>query len=223
MKPAGRDVHTQHSEDPADLADRDAERFVQLRGKRDRPRPDLRTGRPQRVAGLLAVASLHAPAAAPAAPAADPKVPHMPADPAHVVLVLIDLVLELKLARTARARLGQPDADLLIDTVGDRPLRPRAVLLAAAASRLGRVLLGLALGERGRLTLARPPRLLKLPAQPLVLGQQPVVAGAQPDVTAITTQTLAHTPSTSQATCRSTLHTCKIPCKQQESSAAPDA
>jgi hypothetical protein len=95
--------------------------------------------------------------------------------PSGRLLVLIDLVLKLKLALTARARLGQADDDLLIDMIRDRPVRSGAVVLAALAPRPGRILLRLALGKRRRLALASPPRLLKLVAQPLVLGRQPLV------------------------------------------------
>jgi hypothetical protein len=66
----------------------------------------------------------------------------MAADLDDLLLVLIDLVLELKLATTARAPIRQPDEDLLIDVVGHPPVRPGAVLLAALASRPRRVLIG---------------------------------------------------------------------------------
>ncbi|MDQ3092330.1 MAG: hypothetical protein M3R46_11885 [Actinomycetota bacterium] len=46
----------------------------------------------------------------------------MPADLDDLLLVLIDLVYELKLAVTARARIGQRNPDLLIDMVGNRPV-----------------------------------------------------------------------------------------------------
>jgi hypothetical protein len=83
----------------------------------------------------------------------------MPADPADLLLVLIDLVLEHKLALTARARVGQRHPDLLIDVIRDRPVRPRSVILTAAAPRLGRILLRLALRKRRRLTLRKCPLL----------------------------------------------------------------
>jgi hypothetical protein len=62
---------------------------------------------------------------------------------------------------------------------------------------LAGVLLGIALGERRRLALAGPPRLLELLAQPGVLGQQTLVLCAQSRIAPIAanaTQTLAPTP-----------------------------
>jgi hypothetical protein len=219
MQGAGSDGDAHELQDLGDLAHRDPEFLVELRGDRDRPRPDLRAGRADRVAGLIGVAALRAPAAAPAAPAADPKAAHMPADPADLLLVLIDLVLELKLAPAARARIGQPDEDLLIDMIGDRPMRSNAVVLAAATPRPGRVLLRLALGKRRRLTLPGPPRLLQLPPQPRVLGRQTLDPRTQPRIAPIAASA-THTPATTPRACRAahtpTLHTRKVPCTQEE-------
>ena len=220
IQPARSDADAEQPQDLADLAHRDPELLVQLRGDRDRPRTDLRAGRADRVAGLIAVAALRAPPATQAAPAADPKAPHVPADPADLLLVLIDLILELKLAATARARLGQRHPDLLVDMIGDRPVRSGPVLLAAAAPRPGWFLPGLALRERRRLTLAGPPRLLQLLAQPLVLGRQPLVLRAQPRISPIAAnaaQTPATPPRAYRATSWPTLHTCTVPCTRQES------
>ena len=145
----------------------------------------------------------------------------MPANPDDLLLVLIDLVLELKLATAARARIGQRHPNLLIDMIGDRPVRPGAVVLTAPAPRPRRVLLRIALGKRRRLTLPRPPRLLELPPQPRVLGQQPLVLRAQPRAAGIapsTTQAHSATPSDPTLTHWPTIHDCRIPCTQQETS-----
>jgi hypothetical protein len=158
-----------------------ASSLLSCAGDRDRPRPQLRASGPDRVAGLIGMTALRALAAGPAAPAADPKAAHVPADLDDLLLVLIDLVDELKLPVAARARVRQRHPDLLIDMVGDRPMRLRPVLRAALTPRPLRILLGLALGERGRLTLAGPPRRLQLNAQSRVLCQQPLVLRAQPD------------------------------------------
>ena len=167
------------------------------------------------------MASLRPLAAAPAAAAADPKVPDVPGDLDDLLLVLIDLVLEVKLALTARARVRQPDEDLLIDMVRDAPVRLSAVVLAAAAPRPGRVLLRLALRKRRRLTLASAPRRLKLPAQPGVLGHQTLVLRAQPAIAMSAAQTLATTTRPPRTTSTPTLHTRKIPCAQQETCRHP--
>ncbi len=144
----------------------------------------------------------------------------MPANPADLLLVLIDLILELKLAVAARARIRQRHPDLLIDVIGDRPMRPRAIRLAALAPRRGRIPLRLALGERRRLTLASPPRLLELAAQPGVLSQQARVLGAHPTTAPIAPRapqahsatpdsfTLTHTPTPHRL--QDSLHTAGI-------------
>ncbi|HYN63002.1 MAG TPA: hypothetical protein VES36_00240 [Candidatus Limnocylindrales bacterium] len=143
VQAAGGNGQPEQLKDLADLAHRDAELLVELRGDRDRARPQLRAGGPDRVAGLIGVASLRPLAAAPAAPTADPKVTHVPADLQDLLLVLIDLVLELKLsAAAARARIRQPDPDLLIDMTWDTPVRLGAVLLAALAPDLAGSFLG---------------------------------------------------------------------------------
>jgi hypothetical protein len=64
MQAAGSDGDAHELQDLGDLAHRDPEFLVEPRGDRDRPRPDLRAGRADRVAGLIGVAALRTPAAA---------------------------------------------------------------------------------------------------------------------------------------------------------------
>jgi hypothetical protein len=97
-----------------------------------------------------------------------------------LLLVLIGEALELKLTAAARAPVGQRNLDLLIHALGYPPARLGPVLLAALAPRPRRITLRLALGERRRLTLRRPARLLQQPTQPSVLRQQTLVLRAQP-------------------------------------------
>ncbi len=100
--------------------------------------------------------------------------------PDQVLLVLIDLILELQLTATARARIGQRDPDLLINTIGHLAVSLGAVLRAALAPRPLRIGLRVTLRERCRLTFACPPRRLKLHPQPRVLRQQPLILSRQP-------------------------------------------
>src|SRR4051794_6256750 len=152
------------------------------------------------------MAALRALAAATAAPASDPEVAHVPAHPDDLLLILIDLVLEHQLALTTRAADRHRHPDLLIDTLGNRPMRLGPVLRAAAASRPRRIALGLPLRERRRLSLARAPRRLQLRAQPRVLRQKPLVLGPQPAAMTgprhpnATRRTLRATPITHRAT-----------------------
>ena len=155
------------------------------------------------------MASLRAPPARPTAATADAETAHVPANPGDILLILIDLVLEHQLALTTRARVWQRDPDLLVDMIGDRPVRPRAVVHAAPTPRPGRILLRLALRKRRRLTLASASCLLKLPAQPRVLDQQTLVLHTQPRTAmaaASAAQTLAAMPCAPQTTCNTTLH-----------------
>jgi hypothetical protein len=150
----------------------------------------------------------------------------MPADPADLLLVLIELVLELKLAVAARARIGQPDEDLLIDMIGDRPMRSGPVVLAAAAPPAWPGPASAPLGKRRRLTPPGRPRRLQLPAQPRVLGRQTLDPHAQPRIAPIAasaTQTPATAPRACRATHTPTPHTCKVPCTQEEPAATSDA
>jgi hypothetical protein len=141
-----------------------------------------------------------------------------------LLLVLIGLALELKIPAAARARRGQRDPDLLIDTLRWRPVRLGAVALAALAPRPRRVLLGGALRKRRRLTLAGTPSLLQLAAQPGDLRTQPIVLRPQPRPTTMTPRpdtTMTRPASSTHPAQATTTHARNIPCKQKEPCPSP--
>ena len=94
----------------------------------------------------------------------------------------------------------------------------------ARTPRPARILLGVALGERRRLTLALPPRRLKLRTQPHVLRKQPLVLSRKRplgDIHARLTQPTNTPLRAARPTPRTTTHACNIPCTQQASCPTP--
>ena len=140
-----------------------------------------------------------------------------------LLLILINPVLVVNPTAAARARIRHRDGDRLIDTIGNRPMPMTAVLLAPAPPTPARIRLGVALGERRGLALARPPRLLKLRAQPRVLGHQTRVLRPQPQTVtlALNPETSAPTTSPTPLTHSTTIHSRKIPCTPEESCHRP--
>jgi hypothetical protein len=94
----------------------------------------------------------------------------MRADRHHkIFLILVIEPLTIDRSSTRRTAVRQRHLDLLIHMIRHRPVRMPAMLNAATTPTPTRVLLQITLGERRRLTLPRPPRLLKLTPQPLDL------------------------------------------------------
>ena len=143
---------------------------------------------------------LHPAPATPAVPPTDPVAAHMRGHRHQdLLLILINPVLVIDLAATARARIRRGNRDLLIDMIGNRPVPVTAVALTAAPPTSARVRLRVALGKRRRLTLARPPRLVKLTAQQGVLHTKALHLRPQPHNASITTIASNPQPTTLRA------------------------
>jgi hypothetical protein len=101
-----------------------------------------------------------------------------------LILVLGPLVLDLPATPAPR---GQGRVEFLINLPRRLTVPMRAVLIPGPAPRSTRLRLRFPAGERRRLTLPRPPRVLQLPlelpdppAQPPILARQPGDLAPQP-------------------------------------------
>lgn len=190
-------------EERSETSVRDAEFLVEVRRQPQRPGADLVRGGPERVRGLLRVASLEAfstPAAAPDMHAEPGRAGRRRDREVRLVLVFdIDL---LDGVSAVGALLRERSVDGLVHARGDRPRRgERAVALPRPASRLLRVRLRRPFRERRRWTLRRAERFFEqagqfpdagfqrgdssrlvgvVPAQATVLTTEAAVLGAKP-------------------------------------------
>ena len=131
--------------------------------------PDLRSGRSERIGGLLAIAALDSFPTRPATSDADGEPgDHRGRPRRQVGLELLGVTLVYDVTSTMRAAARQRGVEFPVDAGRGHAMTVTAVPSSAFASRTFRLVGRLALGERCGLTFTRTPRLHQLTQRPSV-------------------------------------------------------
>ena len=173
-QPAPRDGHAvQLIEEPGDLAEREAQLFVEHDDERDELGPELRRGRAQRVGGLQRMPTLDAAAARLAAADMDGELPHDDAADRNLFLILRGLADRLDRPTTLRTSDWQRRVVAFVNPPRLATARLRSIRPSRLATRPLRMALQW-LRKRCRLSKSGATSGLELTLQPINSTLQPL-------------------------------------------------